>query len=167
MYRETTRCRHPSSECPNTEHCSGEDGGGGGGGGDNGGTGGGSGGDTGDGTHEGSAAAFLRRTQSEASYPTRGEEIPPGMQNYCGKRKYSMIKFGYHLAVPLARRSQGGGSSGGGGGETQRSSSSTPHVIALVGLPARGKTYIARKLSRYLNWIGINTKVRQAQHCKD
>nr|CAH0113233.1 unnamed protein product [Daphnia galeata] len=35
----------------------------------------------------------------------------------------------------------------------------TPHVIAMCGLPARGKTYIAKKLSRYLNWIGINTKV--------
>lgn len=34
----------------------------------------------------------------------------------------------------------------------------SPHVIAMVGLPARGKTYIAKKLSRYLNWIGINTK---------
>jgi signal recognition particle GTPase len=41
------------------------------------------------------------------------------------------------------------------------SSTSTPHVIALVGLPARGKTYISKKLSRYLNWIGINTKVRR------
>jgi len=28
----------------------------------------------------------------------------------------------------------------------------------MVGLPARGKTYISKKLSRYLNWIGINTK---------
>ncbi|XP_054285681.1 6-phosphofructo-2-kinase/fructose-2,6-bisphosphatase-like isoform X5 [Macrosteles quadrilineatus] len=35
----------------------------------------------------------------------------------------------------------------------------SPHVICMVGLPARGKTYIATKLSRYLNWIGINTKV--------
>ncbi|XP_030829073.1 6-phosphofructo-2-kinase/fructose-2,6-bisphosphatase isoform X1 [Strongylocentrotus purpuratus] len=35
-----------------------------------------------------------------------------------------------------------------------------PHaVIVMVGLPARGKTYIAKKLARYLNWIGINTKV--------
>lgn len=35
----------------------------------------------------------------------------------------------------------------------------TPHVIAMVGLPARGKTYISKKLSRYLNWIGIKTRV--------
>ena len=33
------------------------------------------------------------------------------------------------------------------------------HLICMVGLPARGKTYIAKKLSRYLNWIGINTSV--------
>jgi len=33
-----------------------------------------------------------------------------------------------------------------------------PSVIVMVGLPARGKTYMAKKLTRYLNWIGINTK---------
>jgi len=35
----------------------------------------------------------------------------------------------------------------------------TPHVICMVGLPARGKTYIAKKLARYLNWSGISTRV--------
>ncbi|KAK5973045.1 6 phosphofructo 2 kinase fructose bisphosphatase short form, partial [Trichostrongylus colubriformis] len=34
-----------------------------------------------------------------------------------------------------------------------------PNVIVMVGLPARGKTYISKKLCRYLNWIGIKTKV--------
>lgn len=28
----------------------------------------------------------------------------------------------------------------------------------MVGLPARGKTYISKKLTRYLNWIGVPTK---------
>jgi len=32
-------------------------------------------------------------------------------------------------------------------------------IIVMVGLPARGKTYIGKKLTRYLNWIGVNTKV--------
>lgn len=34
-----------------------------------------------------------------------------------------------------------------------------PHVVAMVGLPARGKTFIAMKLARYLNWAGLPTKV--------
>lgn len=33
-----------------------------------------------------------------------------------------------------------------------------PTVIVMVGLPARGKTYMSRKLTRYLNWIGVPTK---------
>lgn len=39
----------------------------------------------------------------------------------------------------------------------------------MCGLPARGKTYIAKKLARYLNWIGINTKGIEMQsvlHCR-
>lgn len=36
---------------------------------------------------------------------------------------------------------------------------SAPQALIMVGLPARGKTYIARKLTRYLNWVGLDTKV--------
>ncbi|XP_050927283.1 6-phosphofructo-2-kinase/fructose-2,6-bisphosphatase 2 isoform X2 [Lates calcarifer] len=35
----------------------------------------------------------------------------------------------------------------------------SPTVIVMIGLPARGKTYMAKKLTRYLNWIGVPTKV--------
>ena len=33
------------------------------------------------------------------------------------------------------------------------------HVIAMVGLPARGKTFTARKLAGYLAWLGYPTRV--------
>ncbi|MBI5610535.1 MAG: histidine phosphatase family protein [Deltaproteobacteria bacterium] len=32
-------------------------------------------------------------------------------------------------------------------------------VLVLVGLPARGKTFIGRKLARYLNWLGFSARV--------
>ncbi|XP_059242101.1 6-phosphofructo-2-kinase/fructose-2,6-bisphosphatase 1 isoform X4 [Mustela nigripes] len=35
----------------------------------------------------------------------------------------------------------------------------SPTMLIMVGLPARGKTYISMKLTRYLNWIGTPTKV--------
>ncbi len=35
-------------------------------------------------------------------------------------------------------------------------------VVVLVGLPARGKSYISKKLTRYLNWIGCQSKVFNA-----
>uniref|UniRef100_A0A3Q3WAD9 6-phosphofructo-2-kinase domain-containing protein n=1 Tax=Mola mola TaxID=94237 RepID=A0A3Q3WAD9_MOLML len=31
----------------------------------------------------------------------------------------------------------------------------SPTMIVMVGLPARGKTFISKKLTRYLNWIGF------------
>lgn len=49
--------------------------------------------------------------------------------------------------------------------QSQRRGSSRPQftncptVIVMVGLPARGKTYISKKLTRYLNWIGVPTHV--------
>ncbi|EHB01080.1 6-phosphofructo-2-kinase/fructose-2,6-biphosphatase 4 [Heterocephalus glaber] len=33
-----------------------------------------------------------------------------------------------------------------------------PTLIVMVGLPARGKTYISKKMTRYLNWIGVPTR---------
>ena len=32
-------------------------------------------------------------------------------------------------------------------------------VLGMVGLPARGKTYMARKINRYLNWLGYRSRV--------
>nr|XP_034491231.1 6-phosphofructo-2-kinase/fructose-2,6-bisphosphatase 1 isoform X2 [Marmota flaviventris] len=34
----------------------------------------------------------------------------------------------------------------------------SPTMVIMVGLPARGKTYISTKLTRYLNWVGTPTK---------
>jgi broad specificity phosphatase PhoE/predicted kinase len=34
-----------------------------------------------------------------------------------------------------------------------------PLAVVMVGLPARGKTYIARKLARYLSWTGYQASV--------
>ena len=32
-------------------------------------------------------------------------------------------------------------------------------VLVMVGLPARGKTHIARRAARYLTWLGYRTRV--------
>ncbi len=37
--------------------------------------------------------------------------------------------------------------------------SSKPLVLVMVGLPARGKTFIAHKLVRYLGWLGVKARV--------
>ncbi|KAM5195087.1 6-phosphofructo-2-kinase/fructose-2,6-bisphosphatase 1 isoform 2-T4 [Hipposideros larvatus] len=55
-------------------------------------------------------------------------------------------------------------SSGSSGLQRRRGSSipqftNSPTMVIMVGLPARGKTYISTKLTRYLNWIGTPTKV--------
>ena len=37
--------------------------------------------------------------------------------------------------------------------------SDAPLVFATVGLPARGKSYLARRLLRYVSWLGYQTKI--------
>ena len=34
-----------------------------------------------------------------------------------------------------------------------------PLILVMVGLPARGKSYTARKLARYLRWQGVSARV--------
>ena len=41
----------------------------------------------------------------------------------------------------------------------------SPTMLVMVGLPARGKTYISKKLTRYLNWIGVPTKGQYTLYC--
>ena len=42
--------------------------------------------------------------------------------------------------------------------------SSRKYTIVTVGLPARGKTFLAFKLSRYLAWLGHKTQVFNVRH---
>ena len=35
----------------------------------------------------------------------------------------------------------------------------TKYIIAMVGLPGSGKSYVALKLGRYLKWVGYSVKV--------
>ena len=46
--------------------------------------------------------------------------------------------------------------------ETQKLSANPKLVIFMVGLPARGKSYISKKLARYLNRLQYETRVFNA-----
>lgn len=52
-----------------------------------------------------------------------------------------------------------GGSIGNINGLFNSEKSQNRIVCAMVGIPGRGKTYTANKLSRYLNWLGYSSKV--------
>ena len=41
----------------------------------------------------------------------------------------------------------------------QRNEVGPKYILFMVGLPARGKSYICKKMSRYLSWCGYTTKV--------
>ncbi|KAJ3290121.1 Fructose-2,6-bisphosphatase [Borealophlyctis nickersoniae] len=44
-------------------------------------------------------------------------------------------------------------------GQTEALPSSTKLACIMVGLPARGKTYVARKVARYLAWLGHHSRI--------
>ena len=39
-----------------------------------------------------------------------------------------------------------------------------PLAIILVGLPGRGKSYISRRLARFLSWLGLSSCIFQVPH---
>lgn len=44
------------------------------------------------------------------------------------------------------------------GGDFERKWHAGNIAIVMVGLPATGKTFTARNLSRYLRWLGVKTR---------
>ncbi|XP_066992367.2 6-phosphofructo-2-kinase/fructose-2,6-bisphosphatase [Anabrus simplex] len=73
----------------------------------------------------------------------QGGEMVPTIAGMCGQHK---SKDGEELCEKPKRTSTIN--------KRCRTKQLAPLVIALVGLPARSKTVIAHKLTRYLNWIG-------------
>eukprot|EP00242_Pyramimonas_sp_CCMP2087_P016743 CAMPEP_0198208402 /NCGR_PEP_ID=MMETSP1445-20131203/11776_1 /TAXON_ID=36898 /ORGANISM="Pyramimonas sp., Strain CCMP2087" /LENGTH=509 /DNA_ID=CAMNT_0043881787 /DNA_START=584 /DNA_END=2113 /DNA_ORIENTATION=+ len=61
---------------------------------------------------------------------------------------------------PFGEVSPRDGASGDGAQTFSKETALMGHlVVVMVGLPARGKSYIARKLNLYLTWIGVRVKV--------
>jgi hypothetical protein len=74
-------------------------------------------------------------------------EASPSMQPQQPQRR-----FGHTRVMSLQNFSITGTSS-------VNSQSAHRLLLVMVGLPARGKSFIARKLCRYLNWLGCSCKV--------
>ncbi|RHY91038.1 hypothetical protein DYB35_005291 [Aphanomyces astaci] len=88
-------------------------------------------------------SALPRRISSTMSNPASEVEhpsssyIPPSSHNCCVPQEYDKKTDLFHEG-----RNQGG-----------------KLVVIMVGLPGRGKSYMARKVARYLNWINYSTRV--------
>ncbi|RHZ03705.1 hypothetical protein DYB37_009494 [Aphanomyces astaci] len=88
-------------------------------------------------------SALPRRISSTMSNPASEVEhpsssyIPPSSHNFCVPQEYDKKTDLFHEG-----RNQGG-----------------KLVVIMVGLPGRGKSYMARKVARYLNWINYSTRV--------
>jgi broad specificity phosphatase PhoE/shikimate kinase len=77
-------------------------------------------------------------------------QIPHELDNVNDLYSNCILEIKYDAPTTVVRR-------GSVAGYTGRAREKT--VIVMVGLPARGKTYIARKLSHMLNWLGLPTKI--------
>eukprot|EP00026_Physarum_polycephalum_P005816 Phypoly_transcript_05854.p1 GENE.Phypoly_transcript_05854~~Phypoly_transcript_05854.p1 ORF type:complete len:528 (+),score=82.87 Phypoly_transcript_05854:272-1855(+) len=77
-------------------------------------------------------------------------QIPHELDSVSDLYSNCILEIKYEGANNVVRR-------GSVAGYTGRAREKT--VIVMVGLPARGKTYIARKLSHMLNWLGLPTKI--------
>ncbi|KAK5044846.1 hypothetical protein LTR84_010384 [Exophiala bonariae] len=101
-----------------------------------------------------SSISYLPALQSFQPNPTRNKADPSLNRS---KRKnpsdYGSPKLEKRAKVRTQNLSQSSSS-------TPWSCHSPPKlIIVLVGLPARGKSYIARKLCRYLNWLQYGTRI--------
>lgn len=96
---------------------------------------------------------------AEVEAPRReAEEQPLGRGGDAARRRGAMAAAYRHGGS--APRGRAGAQRG---GEKKCSWASymtnSPTLIVMIGLPARGKTYVSKKLTRYLNWIGVPTRV--------
>ncbi|KAG8543054.1 hypothetical protein GDO81_025487 [Engystomops pustulosus] len=95
--------------------------------------------------------------------------VSPACASWLVAEHFSLNNFLAVADMSEGKNQDPGQFNGGGGKVPARSTekkcswasymTNSPTLIVMIGLPARGKTYMSKKLTRYLNWIGVPTKV--------